>query len=66
MKKIKYPIKLGFKDRSGMDENYITDSNDNVLVRGFGDCCRSGGIKDRHIAISIIELFNKNKPKIYF
>ncbi len=48
--RIKYPVKIGFSDGSGKDENRITDANDNVLVRGWGDCCKIGGIEEKNVA----------------
>jgi len=64
--KIIYPVKLGFLDQSGQDENWITDKNENVLVRGWGDCCKCGGIQRKDIANILIDLLNKEKPLIYF
>ena len=65
-KKIKYPVKLGFKDGSGKEENWITDQNENVLIHGWGDCCKIGGIQRKDIANILINLLNKKKPIIYF
>jgi hypothetical protein len=60
---IKYPVKLGFNDGSGKDENYITDSDEKVVVHGWGDCCRTGGIQEKNIALVIVKLLNQYHPK---
>lgn len=64
--RIKYPVKIGFDDKSGRDENWITDDNDNVLVNGWGDCCRIGGIQEKKVAKMIVKLLNEHKPIMYF
>lgn len=64
MSKIKYPVKIGYKDGSGQTEFVITDANDVSLVAGQGDCCMVGGIQDVAVAIAIIDSLNKVKPKI--
>lgn len=64
--KIEYPVKIGFSDGSGKDENYITDNKDNVIVRGWGECCQIGGIKEKRFAKIIVKLLNAHKPIIYF
>lgn len=63
--KISYPVKIGFSDRSGREENWITDSEDKVLVSGWGDCCKVGGIQQRNVANVIVRLLNQHRPKIY-
>ena len=63
-KLIKYPVKIGFEDGSGKKENWITDSEDKVLVHGWGDCCKLGGIQQKNVAKYIVKLLNKEKPKI--
>lgn len=64
-KLIKYPVKLGFSDNSGKDENWITDANGTVICGGWGDCCKTGGIQHKHVALAIVRLLNKHKPRIY-
>ena len=64
-KKIKYPVKLGYNDNSGKDENIITDANDNTVVYGWGDCCRIGGIQQQNVALAIIRCLNECKPNMY-
>ena len=64
MVNVKYPVKIGFKDGSGADENWITDSNDVSLVHGWGDCCRIGGIQDKNVAETIVRILNQRKPKL--
>lgn len=58
--KIKYPVKIGYSDKSGKNENIITDSNNNAIVYGQGDCCKIGGIQDRKIALLLVKLLNKH------
>lgn len=65
-KMIEYPVKIGFNDKSGRDENCITDSNNNVIVSGWGDCCRVGGIQEKRFAVMIVKLLNEHKPKCFF
>ena len=60
--KVKYPVKIGYKDGSGIEENIISDAKDEVLVRGHGDCCGIGGIHNKEVAEAIVKLFNKYKP----
>lgn len=60
--KVKYPVKLGYSDKSGREENQITDANDRCIVGGFGDCCKIGGIQERKIALTIIKILNKVQP----
>ncbi len=62
---VRYPLKIGYNDESGIDENVITDKNDNVVVHGWGDCCKVGGIQDRNIAQAIVKTLNKHKPPFY-
>lgn len=62
---ITYPVKLGFLDGSGKDENWITDSQERSLVNGQGDCCMIGGIQQRSIALAIISVLNRHRPRIY-
>lgn len=64
--KITYPVKIGFKDGSGKDQNYITDKNDNVIVGGWGDCCQIGGIQEKRFAKIILKLLNLHKPIMFF
>lgn len=60
---IVYPVKIGFNDGSGMDEFWITDKLDTVLIHGQGDCCKIGGIQDKITADAIVSCMNKLKPK---
>ena len=62
--KVKYPVKIGFKDESGKDEFWITDKNDQPLVCGWGDCCRIGGIQEKIVADVIVALLNEHRPEI--
>ena len=59
---VEYPVKIGYSDKSGSDENIITDAKDRTLVSGWGDCCHMGGIRDRQIADAIVKMFNRSKP----
>jgi len=60
---VKYPVKLGYFDKSGKDQNIITDANDRQVVGGNGDCCGVGGIDERNIALALIKALNKARPK---
>lgn len=62
-KMVKYPVKLGYNDNSGKDENVVTDENNNCVVGGWGDCCGIGGIQNRNVALAIIKVLNEVKPR---
>jgi len=64
-RKVIYPVKIGYSDKSGRSENYITDSKDYAIVRGWGDCCQIGGIHDKGVAKAIVRLLNEYQPIIY-
>ena len=60
---VRYPVKLGFSDGSGKDENEITDAGDGVVVHVWGDCCKVGGIQDDNIGKMLVNLLNTHRPK---
>lgn len=64
-KLIKYPLKLGYDDKSGREENIISDANNETVVAGWGDCCGIGGIRNPAVARAIIKALNEKKPRIY-
>ena len=63
--KVVYPVKIGFSDGSGVDENIITDRLNRCLVRGWGDCCHIGGIQDKRVAVVIVQTLNRIRPVLW-
>lgn len=60
---VKYPVKIGYNDKSGRDENIITDASNETIVGGWGDCCGIGGIQEKNIAKIIVKLLNEHRPQ---
>lgn len=65
--RVKYPVKIGYSDKSGTEENVITDANDNTVVWGYNEYSldSSGGINKPGIARAIVKSLNETKPIFY-
>jgi len=63
--RIKYPIKLGYSDKSGQDNWTITDANDNTVVWGTSYNDPATGTANKGVALAIIKSLNETKPIVY-
>jgi len=59
---VKYPVKLGYNDKSGRDSLAISDKNSNTVVFGNSDDL---GIASEGAAKAIIKALNATKPRFY-
>ena len=65
--RIKYPVKLGYKDNSGKKTLSVTDSNDNTVVFGNTDEYdnSSYSFANKSLCLFFINELNTKKPIIY-